>query len=132
MSRVLLVLGLFVSIPAAGQPSPESQPRPSRLVALEFQTDRLEISEIEARLRANGIRLRLDGPLDGATACVIKEVLRDLLAERGFADAAVGQRTTLGPAPDNKVKKVMFTIEEGRRSRPRAKSTRSPAARCDR
>ena len=86
-------------MPLAGQFSPESQPRSSRLAALEFQTKHLEIAEIEERLQENGIRIRLDAALDGATACVVTEVLRDLLAERGFADAEVGQRTTLVPGP---------------------------------
>jgi hypothetical protein len=114
------------------QPSPESQPRSSGLMALEYQTKHLEVAEIEDRLQEHGIRVRLDAPLDGATACVIKEVLRDLLAERGFADAQVSERTTLMPAPGTKVKKVTFTIEEGRRSRARAGSKLSPATRCER
>lgn len=115
-----------------GQLSPDSQPRSSDLMALEHQTKQLAITEIEERLRENGIRVRLDAPLDGATACVIKEVLRDLLAERGFADAEVGQRTTSVPAPGTKVKKVTFTIDEGERSRPQERSQLSPAARCNR
>jgi hypothetical protein len=115
-----------------GTPSPESLPRSSGLMAIEYQTKRLEIAEIEQRLRENGIRVRLDAPLDGATACVIKEVLRDLMAERGFADAKVAQRTTLGPDPGTRVQKVTFAIDEGKRSRPEERAKISPAARCDR
>lgn len=115
-----------------GQTSSESQPRSSGLVALEYQTKHLEITEIEERLQEHGIQVRLDAPLDGATTCIIKEVLRDLLAERGFADAEVGQRTIMVPAPGTKVKKVTFTIDEGERSRPRERAEVSPAARCDR
>ncbi len=113
-------------------PSPESQPRSSGLMALEYQTKHLEVAEIEDRLREHGIRVRLDASLDGATACVIKEVLRDLLAERGFVDAEVGMRTRLVPVPGTSIKKVTFTIDEGKRSRPRERSKLSPAARCDR
>jgi hypothetical protein len=116
----------------AGRISPDSQPRSSDLMALEYQTTRLTVTEIEERLREIGIRVRLDAPLDGATACIIKEVLRDLLAERGFVDAEVTQRTTSLPASGTKVTKVTFTINDGRRSRPREKSTLSPAARCNR
>jgi len=59
-------------------------------------------------------------------------VLRDLLAERGFADAVVGQRTTVVPAPGTTVKKITFTVDAGARSRPRERSKVSPAVRCNR
>jgi hypothetical protein len=115
-----------------GQFSPDSQPRSSDLMALEYQTKQLKVTEIDERLRENGIRVRLDAPLDGTTACVIKEVLRDLLAERGFAEAEVAQRTTSVPARGTTVRRVTFTINEGQRSRPRKRTTVSPEARCNR
>lgn len=133
LDDAVVLFGPTTTLPStrvAGQPSPESLPRSSGLMAIEYQTKRLEIAEIEHRLQEHGIRVRLDDPLDGAAACVIEEVLRDLLAERGFADAAVGLRTTVRPG--TKVKKVTFTIDEGKRSRPRERSGVSPAARCDR
>jgi hypothetical protein len=133
MTRVLLVLGVFGWIPLAL----ESQPGALDLTAVYFKgSKQLKVPEIEKRLRENGIRVRLDAPLDGATACVIKEVIRDLLSERGFADAEVTQRATVAPAQGTAVKTVTFTIDDGERSRPtrsaREKSKLPPAARCKR
>lgn len=115
----------------------ESLPGSLDLMAIEYEgSKQLKVAEINERLRENGIRVRLDGPLDGATACVIKEVHRDLLEERGFADAEVTQRTTLVPARGTMVKKVTFTINDGERSGPtqsaQGRSQLPPAARCNR
>jgi hypothetical protein len=117
--------------------SVDSQPRSLDLMAISYEgSKQLELDDIDTRLRENGIRVRLDAPLDGATACVIKEVLRDLLSERGFADAEVTQRTSVVAARGTKVKSVIFTINDGERSRPtrsaRERSKLSPAARCNR
>jgi hypothetical protein len=114
----------------------ETVPPSLDLMAIEYEgSKQLKIGEIEERLRENGIRVRLDAPLDGATGCVIKEVLRDMLAERGFGDAEVTHRTTLVAARGTKVKKVSFTIRDGERSPTRSAQDRSklsPAARCNR
>jgi len=60
----------------------ESLPAPLDLMAIDSEGSKhLKVADIDERLRENGIRVRLYAPLDGATACVIKEVLRDLLAE---------------------------------------------------
>ena len=117
--------------------SVDSQPRSLDLMAIAYEgSKQLEVDDIDKRLRENGIRVRLDAPLDGATACIIKEVIRDLLAERGFATAEVMQQTTLVHVRGTEVKKVTFTINDAERSRPtRSAQDRSklpPAARCNR
>ena len=125
-----------LSTNVAGQ-ALDALPRSLDLMAIEYEGSRqLKVEEIDERLRKNGIRVRLDSPLDGATACVIKEVLRDLLAERGFVDAEVTQRTTLQAERGTTVKKVTFTVHDGERSRvtrsAQNRSRFSPAVRCKR
>jgi hypothetical protein len=88
--------------------------------------DRLGLRD---RLRAHGAELRLGWPLESQTLCRFKEVLRDILAEKGFVDAEVTHdtRATYGNSRHLTLK---FTINEGKRGRPIRDSFGSPAERC--
>ena len=91
------------------------------------QIDRLGLRE---RLQPHGAELRLGLPLESQTLCRFKEVLRDLMAEKGFLDAEVTHdtRPTFG---DRRHLTLKFTIGEGKRGRPiRASARFSPAERC--
>jgi outer membrane protein assembly factor BamA len=91
------------------------------------QIDRLGLRE---RLQPHGAELRLGLPLESQTLCRFKEVLRDLMAEKGFLDAEVTHdtRPTFG---DRRHLTLKFTIAEGKRGRPiRASARFSPAERC--
>ena len=89
--------------------------------------DRLRLREL---LRLDGAELRLGWPLESETLCRFKEVLRDLLAEKGFIDAEVTHDTR--PTYGNRRHLTLeFTINEGKRGRPiRASAFLSPAQRC--
>jgi hypothetical protein len=89
-----------------------------RPMAINFEgTERLNGPAIEARLHKHGVNLRLDRPLDTLTICVVKEVIADLMAEKGFADANVTYREMVtGTGLDARVK-VAFDIKDGPRSR---------------
>ena len=54
------------------------------------------------RFRSNGAELRLGLPLESQTLCRFKEVLRDLLREKGYPDAeiALDRRPTYGKSGD--------------------------------
>jgi hypothetical protein len=87
--------------------------------------------ELRKRLRANGAELRLGWPLESPTLCRFKEVLRDVMSEKGFPDMEISldTRPTFG---DRRQLTLMFTIVEGKRSRrtPPAAPLMSPAQRC--
>jgi len=93
-------------------------------------TKQLDLSrhKLDERFRANGAQLRLGWPLESQTLCRFKEVLRDVLNEKGFPDAEIthDMRPTYG---DWRHLTLKFTIVEGKRSRPAA-APRSPAERC--
>ena len=84
--------------------------------------------KLRERLRANGGDLRLGWPLESQTLCRFKEVLRDVMSEKGFLDVEITHdtRPTYGNPQHLTLK---FTIVEGRRSRPAA-PVLSPAERC--
>ena len=82
------------------------------------------------RFRSNGAELRMGLPLESQTLCRFKEVLRDLLREKGYPDAeiAVDRRPTYGNPGDVT---LLFTVTEGKRARPTtATALPSPAERC--
>jgi outer membrane protein assembly factor BamA len=82
------------------------------------------------RFRANGAELRLGLPLESQTLCRFKEVLRDLLREKGYPDAeiAVDRKPTYGNPADVT---LLFTVTEGKRARPTTATVLlSPAERC--
>ena len=72
---------------------------------------------LRERLQANGADLRSGFPLESQTLCRFKEVLRDLMSDKGFLDADITHETrpTFGNRHHLTIK---FTIIEGARSRP--------------
>jgi hypothetical protein len=96
-------------------------------------TKQIDFPKIRERLRSNGADLRLGLPLETQTLCRFKEVLRDVMSEKGFLDAEVTHDTqpTYG---DPRHLTLKFTITEGKRSRPIAPAAPlpSPAQRCSR
>jgi hypothetical protein len=89
--------------------------------------------EFRDRLRANGADMRLGWPLESQMLCRYKEVLLDMMREKGFPDAQVthDRRSTYGNPRDVT---LTFTVVEGKRSRRTAPSSPlpSPAERCSR
>ena len=84
--------------------------------------------KLRERLRANGAELRLGWPLESQTLCRFKEVLRDVMSEKGFLDVEITHDTR--PTYGNRQHLTLqFTIVEGKRSRPAAPLL-SPAERC--
>ena len=84
------------------------------------------------RFRSNGAELRLGLPLESQTLCRFKEVLRDLLREKGYPDAeiALDMKPTYG---DRTQLTLTFTITQGKRSRQTATApVQTPAERCSR
>ena len=88
---------------------------------------------IRERFRSNGADLLAGLPLETQTLCRFKEVLRDVMSEKGFRDAEItyDTRPTYGNPHHLTLK---FTITEGTRSRPTATAAPlpSPAQRCSR
>ena len=84
------------------------------------------------RFRSNGADLRLGLPLESQTLCRFKEVLRDLLREKGYPDAeiALDMKPTWG---DRTQLTLLFTVTEGKRSRRTVTApVPTPAERCSR
>jgi outer membrane protein assembly factor BamA len=95
-------------------------------------TKQIDFPRIRERLRSNGADLRLGLPLETQTLCRFKEVLRDVMSEKGFLDAEIehDMRPTFG---DRRQLTLMFTITEGKRAgRTTSAPLRSPAQRCSR
>jgi outer membrane protein assembly factor BamA len=98
-----------------------------------FGTKQIDYPKILERLRANGADLKLGLPLETPTLCRFKEVLLDIMREKGFLDAQITHET--GPTYGNpRHLTLKFTITEGKRTRPRKPPTAapSPAERCSR
>jgi outer membrane protein assembly factor BamA len=95
-------------------------------------TKHIDSRALRERLRPNGAELRLGWPLESQTLCRFKEVLRDVLAEKGFVDAEVTHDTR--PTRGNRQHLTLtFTISEGSRSRAiHAPASPTPAERCAR
>ena len=84
------------------------------------------------RFRSNGAELRLGLPLESQTLCRFKEVLRDVLSEKGYPDAGitVDTKPTYG---DLTQLTLIFTVTEGKRSRRMETApVLTPAERCSR
>jgi hypothetical protein len=98
-----------------------------------FGTKRIDHRKLRSRLRSNGADLRLGLPLETPTLCRFKEVLRDVMSEKGFLDAEITHDTqpTYGNPRHVTLK---FTIAEGKRSSRTAPAAPlpSPAQRCSR
>ena len=87
--------------------------------------------KLRERLRANGADLQLGWPLQSQTLCRFKEVMRDVMSEKGFHEVEISHdtRPTYG---NRRHLTLMFTIVEGKRSRRTAlpATLLSPAERC--
>ena len=87
--------------------------------------------KLSERLRANGADLRSGWPLENQTLCRFKEVVRDVMSEKGFPhpEISVDTRPTYG---NRRHLTLKFTIVEGQRSRLTAQAAPrpSPAQRC--
>ena len=96
-------------------------------------TKHVEFHKIRERLRSNGADLRLGFPLESQTLCRFKEVLRDVMREKGFLNTEITHDTkpTYG---DPQSVTIQFTVTEGPRSRrtTSAAPLPSPAQRCSR
>ena len=94
-------------------------------------SSRVHWDKLRQRLAANGADLRLGWPLEGQTLCRFKEVVLDVMREKGFLDAEIRHETR--PTYGNRQHLTLeFTIVEGKRSRPTAPGAprQSPAQRC--
>jgi outer membrane protein assembly factor BamA len=96
-------------------------------------TRHYDYRKLRERLQQNGADLRLGWPLEHQTLCRFKEVLRDVMSEKGYPDAAITHdtRPTYG---DPRQLTLTFTITEGKRSRRTAPAAPlpPPAERCSR
>jgi hypothetical protein len=109
---------------------------PRRVMSIKYEgSKRLDVEEIDSRLRRHGITVQLDRPLDGLTMCAIRNVLDDIMAEKGFANAEVRQRTAVVGGPGGaRLLQVTFNVTEGQPAKVSRASLRarpSPAARCN-
>lgn len=94
-------------------------------------TTRIDVRQIRPRLQLNGGDLRLGLPIEGQTLCRFKEVLRDVMREKGFPEAHIKHQ--LRPTYGNPQHLTLrFTVVEGTRSRSRSTPALTPAQRCDR
>jgi outer membrane protein assembly factor BamA len=87
--------------------------------------------KLEKRLREHGAQLRLGWPLENQTLCRFKEVIGDMMREKGFLDVEITHDTR--PTYGNRRHLTLeFTIVEGKRSRRAgpAAPLLSPAERC--
>jgi hypothetical protein len=84
--------------------------------------------KLNKRLREHGAYLRLGWPLESQTLCRFKEVVRDVMGEKGFLEVEITHDTR--PTYGNRRHLTLkLTIVEGKRSRPAA-SVLAPAERC--
>jgi hypothetical protein len=87
--------------------------------------------KLDERLRANGALLRSGWPIEGQTLCRFKEVILDVMREKGFLDVEIKHDSR--PTYGNRLHLTFkFTIAEGKRSRRMAAGAppQSPAERC--
>ena len=92
---------------------------------------RSEFQKFRERLRANGADLRLGWPLESQTLCRFKEVVLDVMYEKGFLDAEIthDEKPTYG---NRRHVTLVFTVVDGERSRRQAPAgpLLSAAERC--
>ena len=84
----ILGVGLIAGLPASllARQVPDRPPA-SRIHIVYEGTDEIRRQQFEERLRAHSIVLRLDLPPANQIICQVKEVLADMMAKKGFADA---------------------------------------------
>ncbi len=130
--RGILGVGLVAGLPAFPLVGQVFDRPPATIIVYEG-TDEVRRQPIEERLRAHNIVLRLDLPPANQMICQVKEVLADMMAEKGFADAEITHEIVSMPR-DPATVKLAFDIKEGARSRNgRSIPNRlSPAERCAR
>lgn len=86
-----------------------------RIRSVRYESDgALDQSRIDEALRERGIELRLDAFLDRQRVARARTVLRDLMAERGFADAEVGHAIEEMPGSPHLVS-ITFQVDRGPR-----------------
>jgi hypothetical protein len=124
----------FTSSRAAGLAARSGLRRRHRLaVQPQARPAGMKMDLMRERFRSNGADLRLGLPLETQTLRRFKEVLLDVMREKGFIHAEVthDSRPTYGNPRDRTLK---FTITKGKRSRPIAPAAPlpSPAQRCSR
>ena len=115
-------------------PAADSSPLPARrLMAVNYEGSRqLGVREIEARLRRHEVPVLLDVPFHDRTICVVREVLLDMLLEKGFADADVKPEIVPVDRTNQRLLRVTFRITDGTRSPALRSAARRPppTARC--
>jgi hypothetical protein len=87
--------------------------------------------KLRERLQANGADLRLGWPLESQTLCRFKEVVGDLMREKGFLEVEISHDTR--PTYGNRRHLTLeVTVVEGPRSRRTAgtEPVLTPAQRC--
>ena len=93
-------------------------------------TTQIDVRQIRPRLQRNGGELRLGLPIEGQTLCRFREVLRDVMREKGFPEAQITHQ--LRPTYGNPQHLTLrFTVVEGNKSRSRSTPALTPAQRCD-
>ena len=96
-----------------------------------------DLKKAEDRFPDEGIHVRMGRPIDGGTLCRIREVVRDVMAEKGFPDAKITHDLARLPPKrfgPNAVR-LTITITEGTRSTAGNASSKrplTPSERCDR
>ena len=74
--------------------------------------DVIKRTDIDEQLRMRGIELKLDSFVDNGTIRRIESVLREMMAEKGYSDAAVSHKIT-AVAGGPKLVNVTFLVGEG-------------------
>ena len=92
----------------------------------------LDFRRLDARLQENGIRVRLGRPLESVTLCQLKEVVRDMLAEKGFPDAVITHDLTRALGDPEAHMKLTITISQGERSKRASKGGSPPLSSAER
>lgn len=103
-----------------------------RVDGLQFEgTRQLDRTEIDRRLREQDAYIPLASPVDNRSICVVKEIVYDALAEKGFTSADVTHEIRQAAGREGFVR-IVFTIVEGARSRDRSVSSRVVPSASDR
>jgi hypothetical protein len=139
---VAFLFSLSVVLPShAGQKPAGVAGRPVEgheiIAVFEIQGSKhFDLKKAADRFPTEGINVRLGRPIDGGTLCRIREVVRYVMAEKGFTNAEV--RHDLAPLPERfgpKAMRLTIRIVEGPRATARNTSTKhplTPSERCDR
>lgn len=97
-------------------------------------SEHVDMDRVRARYQQEGVLLRLGRPIEGVTICRIREIIRDVMADRGFPDAVVTHHLAPYPPGGDNTFRLVITVEEGRRStggQGRRLPRLTPAHRCD-